>query len=157
MSLHTSFRQMPSLRYHFSLSLCLSISLTFSQSPSAFRARLLLIPQAIGDGLFCRRRKETTKTTTTTATENRRGGGGKRAREGRNPTKGERRVREEVSLSRRIRARINIGQRGEVFVGAERNPLLLPTLSGHHHQYHHRHHRYLTLSLPPSLSLKVER
>ena len=43
---------------------------------------------------------------------------------------------EEVSLSRRIRARINIGQRGEVFVGAERNPLL-PTLSRHHHHHHY--------------------
>lgn len=50
----------------------------------------------------------------------------------------------EVPLSRRIRARINIGQRGEVFVGAERNPLLLPTLSGHHH--HHHHHYLLSQS-----------
>lgn len=45
----------------------------------------------------------------------------------------------EVSLSRRIRARINIGQRGEVFVGAERNPLLLPTLSGYHHPHHYHY------------------
>jgi len=35
-------------------------------------------------------------------------------------------VREEVSLSRRIRARINIGQRVEVFVGAERIPYFFP-------------------------------
>lgn len=49
---------------------------------------------------------------------------------------------EKVSLSRRIRARINIGQRGEVFVGAERSPLLLPTLSGHHH-----HRRAVTTTL----------
>lgn len=126
LSLHTSFRQMPSSRYHLSFSLFLFLL--------AFRAKLLLIPQAIGDGLFCRRRKERTKTTTTT-TENRR----RRGKSTRGETRRQKQRGEEVPLSRRIRARINIGQRGEVFVGAERNPLLLPTLSGHHHHHHHHY------------------
>lgn len=100
--LHTSFRQMPSSRYRLSL-----------------RARLLLIPQAIGDGLFSRRRKETMTTT--------KSGGGKRKARGA-PEKSKEVEGEKVALFPDGFERESIlGSEARFLSDAERNPLLPPS------------------------------